>query len=209
MCAAAFADQSSANRFPGKSLCQKRFDYSPSGEKFAFPCQCSSGDQIDVITLGYPAQYATDFLRIGNKTSRVASATWLFDHGKRSEIGTFNRTQDFAHRVTMTVCTVQRNGISTTFQIRERSDVRTCQVIDMNIVADTRAIRCRIVRAKNRNVIPYSNGSLASNFGQQSCVSCGLADPCLAIAARDIEITQRDVLRATRRRQITQHPLTH
>ena len=65
--------------------------------------------------------------------------------------------------------------------------------VDMDEVADAGAVRRGIVGAVDRHGRAQPQGRLAGELDQVGVVRRGLADPCLGIGTRDVEVAQDGV----------------
>src|SRR3990172_5823346 len=87
--------------------------------------------------------------------------------------------------------------------------MRVGEIFDMDIVAHTRSIWCRIVSAEDSDIGAFAGGRFTGHFDKQRCLTSRLANPALRITTRDIEVTQRDMAHRSCRAHIVEHSLAH
>ena len=87
--------------------------------------------------------------------------------------------------------------------------MRTHQVIDMDVVAHTRTVRGRIIRAENVDMRDPSKRNLASALDQMRRARRGLSRAPLGIGAGDVEIAQNDMAQMRGARGVFEHPFDH
>ena len=87
--------------------------------------------------------------------------------------------------------------------------MRGSQILDMQVVAHSGAVRRGIVAAEHRHMGPLADHGLAGDFGEQGGPRSRLTNLPARVRARHVEITQRHVAHRIDRRHIAQHPLAH
>ncbi len=66
----------------------------------------------------------------------------------------------------MPVTTVQRRRSATVPKVTQRLHVGICEILDVDVVADARAVGCRIVRAEDTDLVALTDGCLAGDLRQ-------------------------------------------
>ncbi len=94
-------------------------------------------------------------------------------------------------------------------QIVERVEVRTREIIDMDVIAYPGSIGGGVVRAEDRYVGTLAERGLAGHFDQVRSLAGRLTESTARVAAGHIEITQRDIAERGGCRNVPQHPLRH
>ena len=101
----------------------------------------------DVLQLGIlrtPAEFVESFVRRRHELRRIASAPRLF-YRRDFFTGDFLAHRDnFLHRVAIAVAKVEEAALARL----QAEDVRLRQIFDVNVIADARSVRRRIIRAE-------------------------------------------------------------
>ena len=79
----------------------------------------------------------------------------------------------------------------------------------MDVVAQARAVRRRVVGAEYRHAGTATHRRFARDLDEQRRFRCRLPDRAARLAAGHVEIAQRDVTGAAGIREVVQHPLGH
>src|SRR3972149_2939845 len=105
--------------------------------------------------------------------------------------------QNIAAPITAPITAVQRLRRTAVIEIAQGGEMRRGEVFDMNVVADTRAIRRVIVGTEDRHVVPQPARGLAGDLNQVGGGRRRLSEPAVGPGAGDVKIPQRDVPEST------------
>src|SRR5688500_12352970 len=108
-----------------------------------FPGRADNLFELRVFRL--PTEFVARFVRRGHELWWVARAARLFDNRNLPLANSFTSRDHLANGVTVAVPQV----VEALFPRRHCKDVGLRQVDYVNVVADARAVRCRIIGPKN------------------------------------------------------------
>ncbi len=91
----------------------------------------------------------------------------------------------------------------------ERFDVRADEVGHVDVVAQARAVRRRIIRAEHFHARPHAERGLDRDLDQVGSIRRRLAGATLRVRTADVEIAEHHVAQVGRLGRVLEHPLDH
>src|SRR6478609_5692747 len=116
-----------------------------AGRMLLMPCPRGGDDVFELRILRLPTEFGIGLGGGGDEFGRIARATRLLDRWNLHAGDLFAHLDDFLHGVTVAVAEV----VETSLARREAEDVRLREIHDVDVIADARAVRGRIIRAVN------------------------------------------------------------
>src|SRR6266513_166994 len=157
------------------------------------PGEPRAHDGIEIVEARLPAKLPADALGAGYERRRISGAARLLAHLEWLARHPLDAGENLPHAVTVSVTDVQRGRAAPRAQVLEGVEVRGRQILDVNVVADARAIGRRIVGAEDRDLGSLADRRLAGDLDEQRRIRGRLADAAAGIRARDVEVAQRHV----------------
>jgi hypothetical protein len=135
-----------------------------------------------------PTQQGFRSRRIGNQSGGIAGAREFYLQRNVPSGDLARAFDDFQNRIAAARSQIQEIGPAARAKMFEGADMRVCEVDDMNVVPDGRAIRSRIVVAKHTYglLLPHGRGE---NIGDQMRLR-PMIFPAIFSGAGGIEVTQ-------------------
>src|SRR5256884_635284 len=173
------------------------------------PREPGADDGIEIVEARLPAKLPADALGAGYERRRVSGAARLLAHLEGLARHPLDAGENLPHAVTVSVADVKRGRAAPRAQVLEGVEVRGRQILDVNVVADARAIGRRIVGAEDRDLGSLADRRLAGDLDEQRRIRGRLADAAAGIRARDVEVAQRYVAKRRGFGHGREHPLRH
>src|SRR5216684_3816216 len=82
--------------------------------------------------------------------------------------------------------------VAGSFKVLQRSDVRICEIVNMNVVANAGAVRSRVVRSEDLQLGSFLAGGGKRQRNQMSLRIVQFANLAAVIGSRGVEIAQTD-----------------
>ncbi len=109
----------------------------------------------------------------------------------------------------MAVAAIEHLRTTSCIQVIEGGKMGSCQVLDVNIVPHTGAIRRRVVSAEHLQLRTHPKGRLGGHFDQMGGVRGGLPDATTGVGTGHIEVPQDDAVQIGCSGHILNHALAH
>src|SRR6185437_5503839 len=126
-----------------------------------FPGEGGAHDGVEIVEPGLPFELLADAIGARHQGGRVTRAPRLFQDLQAGAGHPLNTLEHFPDAVAVSVADVENGRVSASAQIVERIEMRRRQVLDMDVVAYSRAVRSRIVGTENRHVSALADCRLA------------------------------------------------
>ena len=107
-----------------------------------------------------PAEMLRCLTRIGDKDRRIAGPSCGLLSRDRVTTYRFGRSDNLAHRVTVSRAKIQRGALAAGSEMIERAQMSFSEILDVNVVADGGSIGGRVVRPVDVNVRALSECGL-------------------------------------------------
>ena len=169
------------------------------------PRPCRADDLLDIRVARLPAEDFLCLLARRDELGRVAGAACAHLDLDVLARGLFRGLDHLFDREALAVAEVEDVALAAPPQVLEREDVRIGEVDDVDVVAQARAVRRRIVVAKDGDVVALAKGHLEDQRDEVRLGMMVFADGAVIECAGGVEIAQRHVADAVG----TADPLHH
>src|SRR2546425_4299005 len=154
------------------------------------PVQCGANNLIQRGMPRFPSQEFVSSGSEGDKFGGIARPTPRFPQRHAATAYSLHRRDNFANRVPAPGAQVQRSTLLPFEQVQQPEDMCFGQVCDVDVVSDSCAIGCGIVRAINFQIGSFSKSSLNRERDEMRLRLVGLPDFTFWVSACRIEIPQ-------------------
>src|SRR6185437_1659536 len=121
--------------------------------KFLPPFPLRANNRRQIRLRGLPPEHSSRFSRICNQLRRIARPPRLFAYRNRGASHLTRRLDHIEHRIPIARAEIDEIRLPSFAQMFERCDVRIGQIRHVNVIADCRSVRRRIIRPKNADFL--------------------------------------------------------
>src|SRR5947209_3724797 len=136
-----------------------------------------SYDGVEIVILRLPSERGPDAGTVGDDGRRIPGPARRMTHRELFGAHPFDRCDDFADRITMSVTTVEYLLRASPAQIQKRGQMRCREIGHMDVIANAGAVRRVVVRAVDLDQRPYAQRSLDRDLDEMRCAQCCLSGP--------------------------------
>jgi hypothetical protein len=155
------------------------------------PGQSGANNRVEIRDLGAPAEQLGCESGIGDQDRRIARPSCGFAARDRFAADRLGSPDHLAHRVTAAGAKIECHALPPGAEMFQRAQMGIGEVLDVNVVANRRPIRRRVIGSVDFDLRPLSERRPQNERDEMRLRFVPFTDLALGIGAGSIEITQR------------------